>query len=129
MRLMNYILVGREPVPEPDLMKWADWFEHAPRFISRTKFNRNAFISTIFMGLDHNHFGVSPPILFETMVFIRPSKKRRERTIRRLEQLSPGLAKVSRRIQFESIDELRYHTYAQAMAGHEAMVKAWRYNI
>lgn len=26
-------------------------------------------VSTVFLGLDHRHFGEGPPILFETMVF------------------------------------------------------------
>lgn len=26
-------------------------------------------ISTVFLGLDHNHFGGGPPILWETMIF------------------------------------------------------------
>lgn len=26
-------------------------------------------VSTVFLGLDHRHFGEGPPVLFETMVF------------------------------------------------------------
>jgi hypothetical protein len=29
----------------------------------------NIGISTVFLGLDHRHFGDGPPLLFETMVF------------------------------------------------------------
>ena len=35
----NYILDGHKPVLEPDLMKWAMWFEAADRHVNRTYIN------------------------------------------------------------------------------------------
>lgn len=29
----------------------------------------DGYVSTVFLGIDHNHMGDGPPILFETMVF------------------------------------------------------------
>ena len=49
-------------------------------------------ISTVFLGLDHNHSGVGDPLLFETMIFL-PDK-----TIGAI---------------------ARYCTWAEAVAGHE----------
>lgn len=38
-----------------------------------------ARISTIFLALDHNYFGIGPPILFETMIFGGPQDQYQER--------------------------------------------------
>lgn len=68
----RYILVGQTPVPEPDLLKWAHWFEHAERHVRLTRVGPYE-ISTVFLGLDHNnarHLGRTRPVLFETMVFL-----------------------------------------------------------
>lgn len=64
----KYILVGQTPVPEPDLLAWARWFEAADRRVDET-FVGDTRISTIFLGLDHRMVGDGPPILFETMTF------------------------------------------------------------
>jgi hypothetical protein len=62
-----YILQDREPVPEPDLLKWAVWFESADRHVKQT-IQDDVTISTVFLGLDHG-WGDGPPVLYETMVF------------------------------------------------------------
>ena len=72
-----YILVGRETVAA-NMATWAMEFERRYRHIAttgvdpwgvdRTEFS-NAHISTVFLGIDHNHFGKGPPLLFETMIF------------------------------------------------------------
>ena len=67
-RLKNYILIGQSPVEEPDLLKWAEWFETADRVVAQTDVGPYV-VSTIFLGIDHQ-FGKGPPLLFETMVFI-----------------------------------------------------------
>ena len=63
----RYILDGRMPVEEADLMKWAEWLEKADRKVARNMLH-NGDISTVFLGLDHN-LGDGPPLLFETLVF------------------------------------------------------------
>lgn len=65
----NYILDGKIPVPEPDLTKWGVWFEQVEkRRVSQTVIDTDEHVSTVFLGLDHQH-GVGPPMLFETMIF------------------------------------------------------------
>lgn len=56
------------------------------------------YVSTVFLGIDHNHFGDGPPVLFETMIFGGP------------------------------LDELqwRYHTLEQAQVGHQVIVQSLR---
>lgn len=65
---MNYILVDRKPVPEPDIIKWAQWYETADRQVARTE-EGGVMISTVFLGIDHGWRESGPPILYETMVF------------------------------------------------------------
>lgn len=65
--LGQYILVGKEPVPEPDPIKWAKWFETADRVVRREEVD-GVTISTVFLGLDHEYNG-GEPLLFETMIF------------------------------------------------------------
>jgi len=57
-----------EPVPEPDLMKWAACFEEDEK--RRLAFDEigEVHVSTVFLGLDHS-FGDGQPILWETMIF------------------------------------------------------------
>jgi len=58
--------------------------------------NHKIFVSTVFLGLDHDHFQEeSKPILFETMVF---------------------------GFEDDEIQE-RYHTWEEAKIGHNLIVK------
>ena len=63
----RYVLRGHEAVPEPDLLRWAEWFETADRHVDVTEIG-DAKVSTVFLGLNHS-FGDEPPTLFETMIF------------------------------------------------------------
>ena len=65
---MYYILKGKIPIPENDLIKWGTWFESADRTVAKIQVTDEIDVSTVFLGLDHN-WGDGPPILFETMVF------------------------------------------------------------
>jgi hypothetical protein len=61
-----------EPVPCPDLIAWAQWFEHAERVahdLDEGDPGKQIRISTVFLGLDHRFGGGGPPILWETLVF------------------------------------------------------------
>ena len=64
----NYILDKTgNPVAEPDIIKWAQWFETAKRHVADDRIDQ-VRISTIFLGIDHS-FGEGEPVLFETMIF------------------------------------------------------------
>lgn len=97
--LVNYILDGHEVVPEPNLLKWAEWYEHADRTVRQTHTER-FMVSTVFLGIDTG-WGKGPPICFETMVFTRG------------DDATP-----------DQIDEQwRYATWSDAEAGHAATLK------
>ena len=109
-RPVGYLLDGHTPIPIYDLHTWARSFEHMNRHVRRTKV-RGYDVSTIFLGLDHNHWG-GEPILFETLVFGAGS----ERTM-------PGgrVAWIH-----ETVDGERCCTWDQAVAMHKRWLKRFR---
>lgn len=82
---------------EPDLIKWAMWMEKANRTVFLDKVGP-AEVSTVFLGLDHNHLG-GDPILFETMVRV-PG-----------EEAFMGAHYIER-------SQMRYATKEEALEGH-----------
>lgn len=63
----HYILDGKTPV-KTDLMTWAKWLENGENRIVQQTTVGDKFVSTVFLGLDHQ-FGDGPPLIFETMIF------------------------------------------------------------
>lgn len=67
-REWKFVLIGQTPVPEPDVIAWALWFEDAGRTADRTVDRTtvgDSIISTVFIGVDF----YDPPRLFETAIF------------------------------------------------------------
>jgi hypothetical protein len=57
----KYILdTNGNPEKEPDVLKWAKWFERGQRKIAWT-WTKGGRISTVFLGLDH-------PLLYESLI-------------------------------------------------------------
>lgn len=52
--------------------QWAHWFEDANRVVGWTQITSQVYVSTVFLGLDHRHFGDGPPLVFETLIFGGP---------------------------------------------------------
>lgn len=99
--MSNYILVNGEPVLEPDILKWAKWFDKmkigfksSGCLLTRDEVS-GVRVSTVFLGIDHNFDDRGPPVLWETMVFSGP---------------------------FDG-ECVRYTGKADAIVGHAAMVK------
>jgi hypothetical protein len=68
-----YILdEDNRPVAVRDVLAWGMWFEDANRVVGWTQITSEILVSTVFLGVDHRHFGKGPPILFETMIFGGP---------------------------------------------------------
>jgi len=72
--ICGYILDGdKNAIPVSDIMEWANWFESAKRaklnVVGQDTLPDGTFVSTVFLGLDHNFFDSGIPILFETMAF------------------------------------------------------------
>jgi hypothetical protein len=79
-----------------EYVKWAQEPFEKTRRIAKTKIGR-VEVSTVFLTIDHNWAG-GPPILFETMIFGGPHDE----------------------------SQWRYHTRAEAEAGHARVVAALR---
>jgi hypothetical protein len=69
MKGYYYILKGHEPVEVEDIIEWGEFFKDTnARILARTFITSKIWVSTVFLGLNHN-WGCGPPILFETMIF------------------------------------------------------------
>lgn len=66
MSIRYYKLIGKLPVP-CSLEEWCDWFAKGDRIVRQDQVGPLR-VSTVFLGLDHNHFGRGDPLLFETMI-------------------------------------------------------------
>ena len=107
-RPRHWILKDQVPVPV-DLMTWARWFEEADRVVKQTPILNDHLaviyeVSTVFLGLDHNHAPIGPPLLFETMVFASETG-------------------------YRDLDCRRYPTWHEAEAGHAEMVRDYQAKI
>lgn len=97
----RYILVNGEPVPEPDLMKWAESYERRENHrVGKDRVGQME-ISTVFLGIDHGFLwgrqdpSSYKPVLWETMIFGGP-----------LDQ-----------------EQYRYDSLEKAKAGHQKSVR------
>jgi hypothetical protein len=70
----RYVLDEHKAYPEPNLMKWARWFETADRRVARTELLDGSAVSTVFLGLDHQ-WGDGPPLLFESALLVHEDAK------------------------------------------------------
>lgn len=67
-----FILDGKRAVPCNDLDLWASALEKSYKDGSRRVGDDtvgDVRVSTVFLGIDHNHWREGEPLLFETMVF------------------------------------------------------------
>jgi hypothetical protein len=66
------MLVDGEPVQTDDVLEWAVWIESTmendARHVARTGVG-DLSVSTVFLGINHQHGIGGPPILYETMIF------------------------------------------------------------
>jgi hypothetical protein len=104
--LGKYVLnSAREPVLEPDIMRWGAWWENEDNVRVASDHVGDVFVSTVFLGLDHNYSDNGPPVLFETMTFAKGENPEDTR-----------------------VDEWcrRYATWDEALRGHGEVVRAVR---
>lgn len=111
----------RDGTPIREMLTWARLFDN-PEYsrVAETILEDGTRISTIWLGLDHNWFDQGPPIIFETVVFSgmpfhSPGIKAKDGM--------PGLRPYD---YYEAMDQNRYSTEAEAIAGHDVLVRKWR---
>lgn len=100
----HYILNADHSVTPVALQAWALWFETADCRVALTPCNDGSEVSTVFLGLDHAHFG-GPPLLFETMIHV-----------------GEGGSEGGEWGAFQR----RYTTWDEAVAGHAATVTEYQ---
>lgn len=95
--MSRYYSPNGEPI---DMETWAVFIESHNQVVAQTKLRDGHFVSTVYLGLDHNFSGVGPPLIYETMVF------------------EP----------YSSRDLIchRYSTRVAALEGHDATVWEWK---
>jgi hypothetical protein len=71
--MLKFILDDQNNVvPVDNVLDWGQWFEAATANKSRVVAQEqigDAFVSTVFLGIDHGWNPAGPPIIWETMVF------------------------------------------------------------
>jgi hypothetical protein len=99
-----------EPAPEPDTVKWGQWFEEATKTGGMRLAEDTAgpyWVSTVFIGLDHG-FGRGPPVLWETIIFGMEEEE---------------IQFLGKRDRYrKTVDMFRYTSKAEALAGHARAV-------
>jgi len=88
-----------------EYIKWSQQDEGKIRLIAQEDVGK-VWISTVFLGLDHNYTQDGPPIVFETMVFARDEE--------------------DKSINYDELEMKRYSTVQEAKDGHELMVELCR---
>lgn len=90
-----FVLDGHQVIPCTNILEWGRMMESKDRIVAQEHIG-NAFISTVFLGVDHGWGPCSEGLVFETMVFDSPDGD--DRTT-------------------------RYRTWDEAEAGHKKMVE------
>lgn len=102
MSCNRYILDNSgNPVPEPDIVKWADWFKSKERQVAVDQVGGST-VSTVFLGLDHNFRGTGPPVVWETMVFSGPMSGDQDRCSGSREQAEAMHTRMVERVKSAS---------------------------
>jgi hypothetical protein len=90
----------RQGQPITNVFAWGKKLEdRAYQRVAETTLPDGKWISTVWLGLDHN-YGDGPPLIFESMVF-------------------------PKRGEYGELDCERYSTEADALAGHAQLVEKW----
>lgn len=120
----KYILIGQTPVPCDDLLEWARWMEGADSRVFETTVGEY-WVSTVFLGLDHNWLRDGEPLLFETMIFFIPSRQLERRPGEGLLEYGKRKCKMDETAADQELVnyQKRYYTWLEAEAGHEAAVR------
>jgi hypothetical protein len=111
----QYILGGEEghtPIPCYSLHKWGVWLEEPGHRSLWWTGNATKWVSTVFLGLDHDFHFRGPPILFETMAFQHEG---------RMVSFFGGEPEPVP----ETLGQERYSSWDDAEIGHKAAVRKY----
>ena len=98
-----WILKDKKVIEVNDVLEWGRFFKKTKeRIVKQETLPSGYWVSTVFLGIDHNFELSGSPLLFETMVFSEKEGKKDE------------------------VDMERYATYEEAEKGHEKMVNKYK---
>lgn len=67
--MKTYILDGKFPIVEPNILKWGTWFENIDnRRVAYDNLDDGQEISTVFLGIEGNFSVSGLSLLFETLI-------------------------------------------------------------
>lgn len=90
----QFILKNGEPERCNDLSAWGRFMsDDAARRVGRDEFD-GGYVSTVFLGLDHNFSARGAPLLWETMIFGGPHDGWQDRYTSRADALAGHLKAV-----------------------------------
>lgn len=136
-RPMFYVEVDGVPKPVEKAEEWGIWRETADVRVAQDDVGP-FWVSTVFLGLDHNYHPRGAPLIYETMVFGPPEPYKLPEEGPPDEDLASPWG-VMAQSWWEMIsrwvaegrtfrpeqDQQRYSTREQALAGHAEMVERW----
>jgi hypothetical protein len=105
---------GHTPIPCYSLTAWGQWLEKIEHRSLWWTGNKAKYVSTVFLGLDHRHWGGGPPLLFESMAFVDEGKWHE--------------VGGERWRYHTSLGQDRYSSWDDAEVGHKAMVRKYLVN-
>jgi hypothetical protein len=118
----------RDGTKYSDVLEWGRDFENVDRHVGSTKLWWGGWVSTVWLGLDHQFSPGGPPLIFETMVF-PPTLKIRILSVQGKNLLGMNVGfKIPLlwpTIKMTELDCHRYSTLDEAKRGHRRMVRRW----
>jgi hypothetical protein len=118
-RLLYYMLTDdRQIVATEDAVVWGEWFHTADRRVAWDQDESGWYVSTVFLGLDHNFGSKGPPVLFETMVFA-PTGRRQRKAFREafVDQWNTSMVRSATWEEAVSCHRVMYAALRVAIAG------------
>lgn len=65
-----YILNDDHNLVPSDYQAWIKWFSTSDdRHVEQSDISPGVWVSTVFLGIDHQYSPEGPPLVFETMIF------------------------------------------------------------
>lgn len=115
----HYILNEAHEVVPAELLEWARWFEDFNNRRVRLTRIGPYYVSTVFMGLNHSWEEDGPPLVFETMVYIK-----NRHTVKFPEIPEAGIKGWEKQLDSEFLDtQERCSTWDEAIVQHERVIE------
>lgn len=112
------------------LRQWATLFGRPDyQQVASTKLDDDhVWVSTVWLGTDHNFTHAGPPLTFETMVFVRMTDEQKRAQRELWDRMFGGQPRWLD-FPYDGGECVRYATLEQALAGHDEMVRSLSFSV